>query len=182
MELASRKATSGAVPPAICVVSLVDALSADTFSNWTVMFGCSLWKSLANFFICGESPTHDSNVSVTGLVGSDGTIGWMVDPDGTGSALLLGAVLPLLTHAVATMATTAAAAATLAPRHVILRMLTWLPPVLGAREPQASPGRASPEPSPARPPHWQCEQTDLLERGRGSYPGLGFVKRQPSLA
>src|SRR6266581_2111692 len=96
MELASRKATSGAVPPAIWVVSLVDALSADTFWNWMVMFGCSLWKSDANFFICGESPTHDSNVSVTGLVGSDGAIGWMVEPaeDPTRASDLSSGVCP----------------------------------------------------------------------------------------
>src|SRR5437879_9940791 len=99
-----------------------------------VMFGCSVWKSAANFFICGESPTQEEKVRVTGLVGSEGTIGWMVDPDGTGSALLLIVVLPPLMHAVATNATTAADATTVTPRHVIRRIFTWLPPVLGARE------------------------------------------------
>ena len=115
---------SGAVPPAIWVVSFWVALSDDTLSNWIVMFGCSLWKSAANFFICGESPTHDSKVMVTGLLGSEGTIGWTVDPDGRGSALLFGAVFPLPTQAVPITTTAATAATIRPPRHVTVRMLT----------------------------------------------------------
>jgi hypothetical protein len=45
-----------------------------------VMLGCSAWKSLANCCICGESPTHDEKVIVTGSVGSAGTIGETVAP------------------------------------------------------------------------------------------------------
>src|SRR6059058_1172331 len=70
MPLASMNATSGGLPPATCVVSFWDALSALTFSILMVMFGCSLWKSAANFFMVGSLPTHDSKVTVTGLVGS----------------------------------------------------------------------------------------------------------------
>src|SRR3982751_2406368 len=70
VALASTKATSGGFPPAICVVSFWLALSALTFSNLMVMFGWSLWKSAANFFIVGSPPTHEENVTVTGDVGS----------------------------------------------------------------------------------------------------------------
>src|SRR4051794_5053364 len=35
-----------------------------------VMFGWSLWKSAANFFIVGSEPTHEEKVTVVGVVGS----------------------------------------------------------------------------------------------------------------
>src|SRR3989442_8708509 len=71
----SRYAVSGAVPPAISVVSLSVARSAGTFWNWIVMFGCRAWNSDANFLNCGEFPTHDAKVIVTGEVGSWATFG-----------------------------------------------------------------------------------------------------------
>src|SRR3954469_3070067 len=92
--LESTYAVSGTVPPAIWVVSLSVARSAGTFWNSTVMFGCSLWKSSANFLNCGDCPTHDSKVIVTGDVGSFGVIGLIVAPDARGCALSIGSAPP----------------------------------------------------------------------------------------
>src|SRR5438067_1784112 len=108
--LESTYAASGAVPPAICVVSLVVELSAETFWNLMVTLGCSSWNWAASFFICGESPTHEENVMVTGLAGSVGTIGLIVWPGDLGWALLVG-VAPPLTQADPMSATTATAPA-----------------------------------------------------------------------
>src|SRR5438477_5840956 len=108
------------------------------------MLGWSLWKSLANFLNCGESPTHDENVTVTGLVGSLGTIGLMAAPDDRGAALLLGAAPPP-THAVAIIAMAPRAATVVPARRVAVRTLTRSPPVLWPGGP-ASDGRG---PAPA---------------------------------
>src|SRR6266566_2695991 len=115
--LESMNATSGAVPPATCVVSFVVALSADTAWNSIVMFGCKAWKSLANCFICGESPTQDEKVSFTGLVGSAGVIG---DTETPGAALEFSFRPP--THAVATIATATSATPSLPDRHGSARL------------------------------------------------------------
>src|SRR6266540_4131453 len=58
------------------------------------MFGWSSWNSLANPFIWGESPTHEEKVTVTGLVGSFGTIGLIVSPDLAGASLFARSLAP----------------------------------------------------------------------------------------
>jgi hypothetical protein len=56
--------------PAMRVVSTCPACSAGTFSNLMVMFGCSSWNCFASFFIVGELPTQEKNVTVVGSLGS----------------------------------------------------------------------------------------------------------------
>src|SRR5947208_110318 len=114
------------------------SLAASACSSSHVVGG-SWWNCAASLFICGESPTHDENVMVTGLVGSVGVIGLIVCPGDRGWALLLGAVPPL------TQADPMSAAATMAPasgppRPDSLRPFIWLPPVLSSRRFPASIG------------------------------------------
>jgi hypothetical protein len=80
--LASTKAASGALPPAICVVSFWVACSAGTFWNSMVMFGCSAVNSFASCFIPGSWPTQEVNETVTASSGS-GTGPVPVDPAGS---------------------------------------------------------------------------------------------------
>src|SRR3954466_3623486 len=115
--LESTNATSGAVPPATWVISLVVALPDETAWNSTLMLGCSFSKSFTNCCICGESPTHEEKVIVTGLVGSVGVLGVTDWP---------GALLPLLPpprQAVETSARTATVDTPRQERHGGLRML-----------------------------------------------------------
>src|ERR671930_1858617 len=132
--LASRNAVSGAVPPAICVVSFWAKLSAVVVWNWIVMFGCSLWKSSANFFICGESPTHEENVIVTGLVGSLGTMGFTDAP----GEVFVPPFEPELTHAVPIRSVTDRAASNRPLDLMNRRVRTPSPP---PPRPEPRPGR-----------------------------------------
>src|SRR4051812_20194944 len=81
------------------------------------MFGCSFSKSFTNCCICGESPTHDEKVIVTGLVGSVGVFG-VTDWPGA-----LPLPLPPPRQAVETIASATTVSTTRQERHGGLRIL-----------------------------------------------------------
>src|SRR3954468_17075688 len=168
--LESMYATSGGFPPATCVSSLSRLRSAGTFCISIVMFGCSCSNAFTNDFICGDSPTHDENVTVVGESGSCGTIGW-TDACGVVFALLLSEPPPP-TQAAATIPSTASRTS-----HRVactcLRTLTVPPPRSRSSPDLDLPTRAQAANTPRE--HVR-QQTDLCVASMGP----GFVPCQPN--